>query len=214
MYQHQQQFAESGTRLSNAKQAIIMIHGRGASAQSILSLADHLHLQNMAVLAPQATNNSWYPFSFMAPDGQNQPALNSAIGVVDNLVKQILAAGILREKIYFLGFSQGACLSLEYVSRNAAKYGGVIAFTGGLIGEKLNLSNYAGDFQNTPILLTTGEPDDHVPLSRVEESVAVLENLNADVTLKVYKGRPHTIQLEEIQLANKLINKGNEVSRT
>lgn len=211
MYQHQQQFAERGTRLSDAKQAIIMIHGRGASAQSILSLADHLNLLDTDVLAPQATNNSWYPFSFMAPDEQNQPALNSALDVVDNLVNHVLAAGIPREKIYLLGFSQGACLSLEYVSRNATKYGGVIAFTGGLIGEKLNLSNYTGDFQNTPVLLTTGEPDDHVPLSRVQESVSVLENLHAEVTLKVYRGRAHTIQLEEIQLANKLILKANEV---
>lgn len=211
MYTHTKQFAESGVPLGEAEKVIIMLHGRGASAESILSLANHFIIPNTAFIAPQATNNSWYPFSFIAPDERNQPALDSALEVIGNLVKHLLANGIEREKIYFSGFSQGACLSLEYVARNAAKYGGVIAFTGGLIGERLNFDKHSGDFQNTPILITTGNPDDHVPLSRVEESVAVLEKLNANVTLKVYKGRPHTIQPEEIQMANELILKTNAV---
>jgi len=125
--------------------------------------------------------------------------------VIGQTVADIIAAGIPADKIYFAGFSQGACLALEYVARNAQRFGGAVAFTGGLIGEELELSNYKGDFAATPILISTGNPDPHVPLSRVEESVAVLKNLGAEVTLKVFKGRPHTILREEIELANQLV---------
>jgi phospholipase/carboxylesterase len=205
MYRHSKQITESGLPLSEAKKAIIMLHGRGANAQSITSLAAQLNLSDAAILAPQATNSSWYPYSFLAPVEENQPALDSALEVIDEIVTDILAAGVPLHKIYFLGFSQGACLALEYTTHHAAGYGGVIAFTGGLIGEELNLDNYKGDFLHTPILLTTGNPDPHVPLARVEESVAILEKLNAEVSLRVYNGRPHTIQLQEIDLANKLV---------
>lgn len=184
-----------------------MIHGRGASAESILGLAHELNLGDAAILAPQATNHSWYPLSFLAPLEENQPALNSALKVIDDLVKQVNAAGIVSQNIYFLGFSQGACLALEYAATHADRYGGVIALTGGLIGDTLNHQKYQGDFSHTPILITTGDPDPHVPLSRVEESVAILENLCADVTLKVYKGRAHTVQRAEIDLVNTLILK-------
>jgi phospholipase/carboxylesterase len=205
MYSHSKQIIESGLPLSEAKKAIIMLHGRGASAESIISLADELNLKDAAILAPQATNNSWYPYSFLAPVKQNQPALDSALLLIDDLLKEIQAAGVPLNKIYLLGFSQGACLALEYVARHAAGYGGVIAFTGGLIGEKLELANYTGDFIHTPIFISTGNPDPHVPLERVQESVAVLEKLNAEVSLRVYNGRPHTIQFQEIDLANKLV---------
>jgi len=205
MYTHNKQIIKAGLPVTEAKKAIVMIHGRGASAESIISLADHLNLKDAAIYAPQATNHSWYPYSFMAPVKENQPALDSALAVIAEVVQEIEAAGISKDRIYFLGFSQGACLSLEFVARNAAKYGGVIAYTGGLIGQQLNLDNYKGDFQNTPFLITTGDPDPHVPVSRVEESIQVLQNLNAKVTSKVYKGRPHTIQMEEIKLANDLI---------
>lgn len=205
MYTHQKTYSTAGTPVKDAGAALVMIHGRGGTAQNIISLAGELNVGGMAVYAPQATNNSWYPYSFMAADKQNQPALNSALEVIDGLVQQIVADGIPEEKIYFIGFSQGACLTLEYITRNAKKYGGAVAFTGGLIGEELNLANYRGDFNNTPILITTGDPDPHVPLSRVDDSVKVLQNLNADVTLKVYKGRPHTITGQEIDLANELV---------
>ncbi len=182
-----------------------MLHGRGANAESIISLTHHLSLGDAAILAPQATNHSWYPYSFLAPVEQNQPALDSALQLIGELVREITAAGISLNQIYFLGFSQGACLALEYATRHAAGYGGIIAFTGGLIGEQLNPNNYQGDFTGTPVLITTGNPDPHVPLTRVEESVAVLEKLNAKVTLKVYNGRTHTIQKQEIDLANELV---------
>ncbi|MEO6498869.1 MAG: alpha/beta hydrolase [Mucilaginibacter sp.] len=205
MYQHTKQYITAGARPAQAKGALVMIHGRGGTAANIAGLAAELNAAELAVYAPQATNHSWYPYSFMAPEGDNQPALDSAIATIGELVKQIESDGIPADKIYFLGFSQGACVALEYVGRNAKRYGGVVAFTGGLIGEQLNTARYTGDFNNTPILITTGDPDPHVPLSRVEESVAILTKLNADITLKVYKGRPHTISQHEIDLANRII---------
>ncbi|WP_207426086.1 alpha/beta hydrolase [Pedobacter sp. SYSU D00535] len=205
MYTHEKNILTEGLPLEEAQKVVIMIHGRGATAESIASLADHLQLADAAILAPQATNNSWYPYSFMAPVQQNQPALDSALDLIGSLLAEVEGKGIPSEHIYFLGFSQGACLSLEFVARNGKRYGGVIAYTGGLIGEKLDRSNYKGDFAGTPVLLTTGDPDPHVPVGRVEESVSILEELKARVTLKIYKGRPHTIQMEEIQLANQLI---------
>ncbi|WP_114936839.1 alpha/beta hydrolase [Mucilaginibacter endophyticus] len=205
MYRHTKQVVSAGVPAEQAKKAIIMLHGRGASANSIISLKDHLELDGYAIFAPQANEHSWYPYSFMAPVQNNQPALDSALEVIGELVEDIKQKGIAQENIYFLGFSQGACLTLEYVTRNAGRYGGAIAFTGGLIGEQLVKENYKGDFNNTPILVTTGDPDPHVPVSRVNDSVEILKTLNADVTLKTYKGRQHTISHEEIILANEIL---------
>ncbi|RYE16317.1 MAG: phospholipase [Sphingobacteriales bacterium] len=205
MYQHTKQYVTAGAPLANAKGALVMIHGRGGTAANIAALAAELNAADLAVYAPQATNLSWYPYSFMAPESQNQPALDSAIAIIGELVAQIETDGISPENIYFLGFSQGACMALEYVGRNAKRYGGVVAFTGGLIGEELDNARYSGDFNNTPVLITIGDPDPHVPLSRVEESVVILNKLNADVTLKVYKGKPHTISQQEIDQANNII---------
>lgn len=205
MYLHKKDFIKSGVPIANAKKAIIMLHGRGASATDILSLNGVLNLDEMAIYAPQATNRSWYPYSFMAPVAQNQPALDSAISIIGEIVDEIQANGIAPEDIYFAGFSQGACLTIEYTSRNAQRYGGIIAFTGGLIGQELNDQNYKGDFGKTPIYISTGDPDPHVPVSRVKESVAILERLNAFVTYAIYPGRPHTISAEEIKQVNNTI---------
>jgi phospholipase/carboxylesterase len=209
MYTHSKQIIEAGVPVSQAKKALIMIHGRGASANSILSLADHLSLpEDMAIIAPQATQHSWYPHSFMAPVESNEPALSSALALIDEIVEDVTKKGIERKNIYFLGFSQGACLTLEYTARHGQQYGGIIAFTGGLVGQELKLSNYSGDFAQTPVLIATGDPDPHVPVSRVEETVAQLTKMNADVLFKVYKGRPHTITQEELGLAEQHVLKG------
>ncbi|UOE47537.1 alpha/beta hydrolase [Mucilaginibacter sp. SMC90] len=205
MYRHTKQVVSAGVPAEQAEKAIIMLHGRGASANSIISLKDHLELEGYAIYAPQASEHSWYPYSFMAPVQNNQPALDSALEVIGELVDDLKQKGIAQENIYFLGFSQGACLTLEYTGRNAGKYGGIIAFTGGLIGEELVEKNYNGDFNHTPILITTGDPDPHVPVGRVNDSVEILKELNADVTLKIYKGRQHTISHEEVVLANKIL---------
>jgi phospholipase/carboxylesterase len=207
MYQHTKQIVRAGVALQDAKKAIVMIHGRGAAPEDIISLKRYLNLNDVAILAPAATNNSWYPFSFMAPVEKNQPALDSALALIDDTVKEIEAAGIAADQIYFAGFSQGACLTLEYTARHARKCAGIIALTGGLVGEKLELTNYGGDFENTPVFISTGDPDPHVPVSRVEESISVLKNLNAQVSSAIYPGRPHTISGEEIAIVNREILK-------
>ena len=203
MYTHSKQIVKDGAAIGEAKKAIVMLHGRGGSAEDIISLKRVLNIGEMAIYAPKASNNSWYPYSFMATEKENQPALDSALDIVDQVVKEIESEGILAEDIYFAGFSQGACLTLEYTTRNAKRYGGVIAFTGGLIGEKMNEDRYKGDFAGTPVFIATGDPDPHVPVSRVKESIAILERMNAFVTFAIYPGRQHTISSPEIQLANK-----------
>lgn len=208
MYIHQKQIVNAGVPIAQAKKALIMLHGRGASANGIISLKNYLQLEDTAIFIPEASQRSWYPYSFMAPVQDNEPALSSALEIIDELVQEILDQHIPLDKIYFWGFSQGACLSLEYVARHASRYGGVMAFTGGLIGEKLNESIYQGDFVGTPVLLTTGDPDPHVPLSRVEETQRVLGKLQAKVLLKVFKGRPHSILPDELELANEHVLNG------
>ncbi len=207
MYLHSKQVLTAGLSIEKAKKAIVMIHGRGGSAQDIVTLKEHLNLNEMAIFAPQASQRSWYPYSFLAPEAQNQPALDSALDVIDDLVKDIEKAGIPADSIYFLGFSQGACLTLEYLARNAKQYGGAVAFTGGLIGETLITEIYKGDFKETPILISTGNPDPHVPLTRVQESIGILENLNSTIYSQVFNGKQHSISLEEINLANQYIFK-------
>lgn len=201
---HQRNILQAGNT-SNAKKALIMLHGRGGSAQDILSLAEHLNVEDYLLLAPQATNHTWYPHSFMAEVPSNQPYLDSALALVAETVKEAEAQGIQAENIYFLGFSQGACLTLEYVARNAQRYGGAVAFTGGLIGDEIYKENYQGDFAGTPIFIGTSDPDFHVPVSRVQESTKLLEEMGAEVTEKIYPGMPHTIVADEIEVANKVV---------
>lgn len=189
----------------NAIKALIALHGRGSNARDILSLAAHLQVKDYALYAPQATNNTWYPYSFLVPPQENEPWLSSALDLVGKTVDSIVQKGIAKEHIYFMGFSQGACLTLEYIARNAAKYGGAVAFTGGLIGDKIYAENYKGDFEGTPIFIGTSDPDFHVPVERVYASTNILKNMGADVTEKVYDNIGHTIIQDEIDLVNKLI---------
>ncbi|KAA8484183.1 phospholipase [Arcticibacter tournemirensis] len=205
MYTHKKQYITTGAASADARAALIMLHGRGAAAGDIVRLSSALNVDSLAIYAPQATNRSWYPYSFMAGDEQNQPALASALEVLNELVSDVNKEGISSDRIYFLGFSQGACLTLEYIARHPSRYAGVIAFTGGLIGKTLSPGKYAGDLMKTPVLITTGVPDEHVPFSRVQETVKILENMNADITLKVFEGRRHTIINDEITLANDVI---------
>ena len=202
---HTKKIVAAGKNLKDAEKALIMIHGRGANANDILSVADYLNVNDFALLAPQATNNTWYPFSFMAPVSQNEPWLSSSLNLIKDLLNEITEKGIASENIYFLGFSQGACLTLEFVARNAAKYGGVVAFTGGLIGDTIHTKNYTGDFNKTPIFIGSSNPDPHVPVERVYETAKVLKNMNAIVTQKLYNDMGHTISQNEIDMANKLV---------
>ena len=208
---HKKEFITAGKKLEDASRVLIMIHGRGGSAEDILSLAGHLDVKDFALIAPQATNHSWYPYSFLSIPSQNEPWLTSALDVTNDIVNDIVSKGIAKENIYFLGFSQGACLTLEFVARNAFKYGGVAAFTGGLIGDKINAQNYSGDFSGTRVFIGTSDPDPHVPVERVNETAALLEKMNAIVTKKIYKNMGHTINEDEISIVNKVIFSTQEI---
>lgn len=197
----------AGKPLDKASKALIMLHGRGGSAEDVLSLAQYFNVTDYALLAPQATNNTWYPHSFMAPVMHNEPWLSSAIETVESTFKKATDAGIQPENIYFFGFSQGACLTLEFTARHAQKLGGIAAVIGGVIGEKINYNNYKGNFEQTPVFIGTSDPDFHVPVARVYASANILKELNTDVTEKVYKGLGHTINQDEIDQINKLIFK-------
>lgn len=197
----------AGLPLAQASKALIMIHGRGGSVGDILSLSQYLNVADFALLAPQATNNTWYPYSFMAPIVENEPWLSSAIEVVGKTVQRVLDSGISSENVYFFGFSQGACLSLEYLARNAQKYGGAVAIIGGVIGEAINRDHYKGDFQQTPILVATSNPDFHVPLERFYTTKDILKEMNGAVVEKIYENVGHTIIQEEIDWANKVVFK-------
>ncbi len=202
---HQKNIITAGKNIREAKKGLVMVHGRGGSADDILSLAAHLHVKDFALLAPQATGNSWYPLSFLAAPANNEPWLSSAIDLLGQTVAEIEGHGIAAENIYFMGFSQGACLTLEFVTRNARKYGGVVAFTGGLIGDKIYRDNYKGSFEQTPVFIGTSNPDPHVPVERVYATTNILKNMHANVTEKVYDGMGHTINQDEIEWANKWV---------
>jgi phospholipase/carboxylesterase len=202
---HQLDILYAGTPLEQADKALIMLHGRGADPESILTLSRLLNVEGYALLAPRATNHTWYPLSFLAPVADNEPWLSSAIDVVKQTVDTVLQSGIKAENTYLLGFSQGACLALEFTARHARRYGGIAAFTGGLIGKEIDRSNYSGDFQQTPIFLGTSDPDFHVPVERVYASANIVREMNADVTEKVYLNRGHTISEDEIEQVNRII---------
>ncbi|MBD0295734.1 MAG: dienelactone hydrolase family protein [Flavisolibacter sp.] len=202
---HTRNIISGGKKISEAEKALLMIHGRGGNAEDILSLAAHLHVNDFALLAPQATNGTWYPYSFLAPPQQNEPWLSSALSLLKEVVDDTLAAGIAKENIYFLGFSQGACLTLEFVTRHADRYGGVVAFTGGLIGDKIYPDNYKGDFAGTPVFIGSSNPDPHVPVERVYATTNILKSMNAVVEEKIYNNMGHTIVQDEIDIANQFV---------
>jgi phospholipase/carboxylesterase len=202
---HQKNIVTAGKELTATSKVLVMLHGRGGTAEDILSLASHLEVKDFSLIAPQATNNAWYPFSFLAPPAQNEPWLSSALSLVKEIVDDVHLKGIPSQNIYFTGFSQGACLALEFVTRNANKYGGVAAFTGGLIGDQIYPENYKGDFQGTPVFIGTSDPDPHVPVIRVNATSNILKNMNATVTEKIYSNMGHTINEDEIEQANRLI---------
>ncbi|HTR31105.1 MAG TPA: dienelactone hydrolase family protein [Puia sp.] len=208
---HTKHIVTAGRELTSADRALILVHGRGGTAEDILTLADSLPVKGYALLAPQATRNSWYPYSFLAPPAENQPWLDSALDLLGGAVEDVLSAGIERNRIFFAGFSQGACLTLEFVTRHAARYGGVAAFTGGLIGDRIYEQHYKGDFDGTPFFIGTGDRDLHVPLERVDNSVRLLRGMGADVTEKVYPGRVHTIVADELAQAAKIVFGGTRV---
>lgn len=204
---HTKNIVTAGKKLDETDKVLIMIHGRGANSEDILGLASHLNVDDYALIAPQATNHTWYPYSFLMPPKENEPWLSSALTLLREITEGLVSQGKEHKNIYLLGFSQGACLTLEFGARNATKYGGIIAFTGGLIGDKINPENYKGDFSGTPVFIGTSDPDPHVPVDRVEQTAAILDKMNASVTKRIYKNMGHTIIMEEIETVNEVIFK-------
>ena len=194
-----------GAPLDKSAGAVILLHGRGGSAEDILSLAREIHQPELAYLAPQAALHSWYPYSFLAPIEQNQPWLSSALRRVESVLELVTQSGITTTQIVIAGFSQGACLATEFVASHPKRYGGLLAFTGGLIGPPGADLKHEGSFDGMPAFLGSGDPDPHVPWHRVEESARVLGQMGAITTLRRYQGRSHTISNEELELGRRLI---------
>jgi phospholipase/carboxylesterase len=188
-----------GKPLAEAKRALLLVHGRGGVAEKMLALASEIQAADYAWIAPQATQNTWYPLGFMGDEKANGPWLAAALASLDAQVDHVLAAGIPVEQLWILGFSQGACLTLEFAARRAQRFGGLISLTGGLIGQTLHPENYMGDFAATPIYISAGDLDPHVPLERAEASAKLLREMNAEVDLQVFPGRPHTISEVEMR---------------
>jgi phospholipase/carboxylesterase len=195
-----------GELFPKSTKAIIMIHGRGSEAADMVnSFEGVLPLDDYYIAAPNAPGRSWYPYSFLAPQDQNEPMLSDALDLLAELISDLVDTGFKRKEIFILGFSQGACLALEFAARNAAEFGGIFALSGGLIGEHVDEANYSGNFNNTPIFLGCSDVDSHIPLTRVKESSTVLDRMGAHVIEKIYPGMAHTVNKDEIDEVSKIL---------
>ena len=204
---HQQQpIFTLGKPIGEATAAMILLHGRGTPAQSMFWLAQELAHPDYIYLAPQAEGNSWYPHSFLRPLERNEPRLSSALAAVGNAVDQLTQTGISTDRIVLAGFSQGACLASEYVARNATRYGGLIVFSGGLIGPEGTPRNYPGSLDGTSVFIGCSDSDVHIPLARVQETTAILTRLGAVVSERIYPQMAHTIIPDEIDHARRIID--------
>lgn len=195
---HNQPVLTYGASLQQAKRVMIMVHGRGASAADILTIADEINNPHMAYIAPQAHNFTWYPYSFMEKTEHNQPDLDSALMVLNSLINQVSATGIPPEKIFLLGFSQGACLALEFAVRNPQRYAGLFGLSGGLIGPIGTTWLQTGSFAGTPVFLGCSDIDPHIPLERIKETSNIFQKFDAQVTTRIYPGMGHTINIDEL----------------
>jgi len=200
-----QQLVTAGTPLSEATAAMILVHGRGATARSIVQIGEEVHSEGVALLAPQAARNTWYPQSFLAPVEQNEPGRSSGLQAVDDAVETAVDAGIDREQVLLLGFSQGACLASEYVARNPQRYGGLVALSGGLIGEAVDPAGYTGDIEGTPVFVGCSDVDPHIPLERVRVTTEVFEQLGGEVDERIYEGMGHGVNDDELAAVAELV---------
>lgn len=198
-YHQDQPIYRAGESLETARAVMLMLHGRGATAQDILSLTQELPRDGFCFLAPQAANATWYPYRFMEPMDKNEPWLSSALNLLDAIVQRVKDANIPNEKIFLLGFSQGACLATEYAARHAYKYGGIIGLSGGLIGPDGTPRDYFGSFDGTPVFLGCSDVDFHIPKERVLETRDVLTRMGAEVTMRLYPNMDHTVNRDELE---------------
>ena len=195
----------AGAPLSRAYAAMLMVHGRGARAEDILSLTDQLAQSGFAYLAPQAAGNTWYPNRFLVPIVENEPWLSSALSFLGSVFAEIISAGIPAERVMLLGFSQGACLALEFAARNAKRYGGIVGLSGALIGPDDTPRNYAGSLAGTPVFLGCSDVDFHVPKERVSQSAEVFRELGGQVTTRLYPNLDHSVNQDEIEFVRDMM---------
>jgi predicted esterase len=194
-----------GPALNQSAGLLILLHGRGATAESILTIYNELDRPDISAIAPQAVGRSWYPYSFLAPIPDNQPHLDRALATVDACVQEALANGVPAERIALLGFSQGACLASEYVIRNPRHYGAIMALTGGFVGPLDMVRHDQGDLAGTSVLLAAGDPDPHVPFTRVQDTADLMTRMGAAVDLRRYPGLAHTVNEDELEACKALI---------
>lgn len=197
----------AGADPEDASAGVVLAHGRGATAASMLQFAQSLGVEDVAYLAPQAARNTWYPNRFLAPIESNEPGLSSGLQAVGDAVETLRSAGIDDERIVVGGFSQGACLASEFAARNARRYGGVVALSGGLIGPEGTEFAYDGDMDGTPVFVGCDEADPHIPLERVHETSTAFEALGADVTERVYSGMGHTVNADEQEFVAEMLER-------
>jgi predicted esterase len=197
----------AGEPLASARVAFVLLHGRGAGAEDILALGEEWAGPGIALVAPQAAGWTWYPQRFTAPFAQNEPWLSSALDVVGASLAAITGAGVALNRVILLGFSQGACLTLEYAARHARRYGGVVALSGGLIGPDDAPRDYPGSLAGTPTFLGCSDVDPHIPAERVRQSGAVYQRLGAEVTVALYRGMGHTVNAEEIAAVRAILDR-------
>jgi len=199
-----QQLVTGGTDLADAEAALVLTHGRGATARGMIQLADEVHQEGVAALAPQAARRTWYPNSFLEPVERNEPGRSSGLQAISDAIDEANDAGIPTERVMLIGFSQGACLASEYLARNPRRYGGLAALSGGLIGEELD-DEYPGDLEGTPVFLGCSDVDPHIPEERVHETAAVFESMDADVTKRLYEGMGHGINEDEMAVVSEMV---------
>lgn len=188
----------AGTPIAEARGALVLIHGRGADAEGMLDLARHFRAERFAALAPQANGHTWYPFPFLAPIAQNQPHLDSALAVLEVITTRLAADGIPRERQVLIGFSQGACLALEFAARSDRRWGGVVGLSGGVIGPPGTTWDRPKGVAGTPVFLGCSDVDPHIPVARVHETAELFTSLGAVVDERIYPGMPHTINDDEV----------------
>lgn len=198
---------QAGAEAEKADLAFVMVHGRGATAPSILQLGNEFaHHDRLHFRAPQAYGNTWYPYSFLAPTDQNQPGLDSGLQAVFDTYHSLKNSGFEDEQIFFLGFSQGGCLVTEFVARHPKKYAGLIVLSGGVIGAEIDFKQYSGNLQGMPVFMGCSDTDPHIPKLRLLETEKLLTQLGANVTLIMYPGMGHLVNEDEIEHINDLIN--------
>lgn len=202
---HNPRLRQAGVPLEEANAVMLLLHGRGSSPEDILSLTPYLQAPGWAFLAPQATGHTWYPYSFLAPKEQNEPYLSSALRMLEELIQQVKEAGIPADRIFLMGFSQGACLATEFAARNPQPYAGVAALSGGLIGERLDAKSYTGSLKGVPVFLGCSDIDPHIPKERVQESEQILKGMDARVTAKLYSGMGHIVNEDELNFVQQMI---------